>query len=60
MGKLSILVYYVVWVGGDVNVGVLWKGKVCGLEMKIGCGCVFRDDEGRDWGRREVVEIMEG
>ena len=38
----------------------MWNGNLSAFQIKIGCRSVFTDDDRRDSGRREVLEIIEG
>lgn len=55
-----LLVYYLLSLVGNVNLALLWNGNLSAFKVKIGCRSVFADDDRRDSGRREVLEIIEG
>lgn len=38
----------------------MWNGNLSAFQIKIGCRSIFADDDRRDSGRREVLEIIEG
>lgn len=38
----------------------MWNGNLSAFQIKIGCRSVFTDDDRRDSGRKEVLEIIEG
>ena len=38
----------------------MWNGNLSAFQIKIDCRSVFTDDDRRDSGRREVLEIIEG
>lgn len=38
----------------------MWNGNLSAFQIQIGCRAVFTDDDRRDSGRREVLEIIEG
>lgn len=57
---LYILVYYLLSLVGNVNLALLWNGNLSAFQIKIDCRSVFTDDDRRDSGRREVLEIIEG